>query len=132
MLNIGAVCLVITALLAYLNHRFIRLPTAIGLMVASLALSLLLIGLHAAGLDAGLRQYEESLVRSIDFSSLLMQGMLSLLLFAGALQVDLRELKARRWSVAILAVLGTVASTAIVGLATPTQSKLVRTQPMKS
>ncbi|MEX8518416.1 MAG: cation:proton antiporter [Leptothrix sp. (in: b-proteobacteria)] len=116
MLNIVAICLVITALLAYLNHRFMRLPTAIGVMVAALALSLALIALDATGLDPGLRQYEESLMRSIDFSSVLMQGMLSLLLFAGALHVDLRELKALRWPVAILAVLGTVASTVMVGL----------------
>jgi CPA1 family monovalent cation:H+ antiporter len=117
MLDIASTCLVITALLAYLNYRFIQLPTAIGVMMASLALSLLLIGLHAAGLDAGLRQYEESLVGSIDFSSVLMQGMLSLLLFAGALHVDLSELKALCWPVAILAVLGTAASTAVVGIA---------------
>ncbi len=116
MLNIAALCLVITAVLAYLNHRFIRLPTAIGVMAASLALSVALIVLHGAGVDFGLREYEESLVRSIDFSSVLMQGMLSLLLFAGALHVDLSALRALRWPVAILAVLGTVASTAIVGV----------------
>jgi CPA1 family monovalent cation:H+ antiporter len=116
MLDIAATCLVITALLAYLNHRFIRLPSAIGVMVAALALSLALLVLDATGLNAGLRQHEEALVRSIDFSSLLMQGMLSLLLFAGALHVDLSELRALRWPVAILAVLGTVASTATVGL----------------
>ena len=43
---------------------------------------------------------QESLLRSIDFSTVLMQGMLSLLLFAGALQVDLSELRAYRWQVA--------------------------------
>lgn len=116
MLDIAAVCLVITALLAYLNHRFVRLPTAIGVMAAALALSLALVGLDAVGLAHGLRLYEESLLRSIDFSSVLMQGMLSLLLFAGALHVDLSELKAHRWSVGALAVLGTMLSTAVVGL----------------
>jgi CPA1 family monovalent cation:H+ antiporter len=115
MLDIVATCLVITALLAYVNHRFIGLPTAIGVMAAALALSLALLALDATGLDPGLRDYEESLMRSIDFSSVLMQGMLSILLFAGALHVDLSELKALRWPVALLAVLGTVASTAMVG-----------------
>lgn len=115
MLDIAAVCLVITAMLAYLNHRFIGLPTVIGVMVAALALSLGLVGLDAAGWAHGLRQYEESLLRSIDFSSVLMQGMLSLLLFAGALHVDLSELKAHRWPVAALAVLGTLLSTLVVG-----------------
>jgi CPA1 family monovalent cation:H+ antiporter len=115
MLNIVAVCLVITALLAYLNHRFIGMPTTIGVMAASLAFSLALIGLDAIGLSYGLREHEESLLRSIDFSDVLMQGMLSLLLFAGALHVDLSELKAYRWQVGALAVLGTSLSTIVVG-----------------
>jgi monovalent cation:H+ antiporter, CPA1 family len=115
MLNIVAICLVITALLAYLNHRFLGMPTTIGVMAASLAFSLALIGLDAVGLAYGLREYEESLLRSIDFSDVLMQGMLSLLLFAGALHVDLSELKAYRWQVGGLAVLGTLLSTILVG-----------------
>ncbi len=115
MLNIAATCLVITALLAYLNHRFVGLPTSIGVMAAALVFSLFLVGLDAAGLGIGLRQYEESLLRSIDFSTVLMQGMLSLLLFAGALHVDLSELKAHRWTVGALAVFGTLLSTLAVG-----------------
>lgn len=115
MLNIVAIFLVVTALLAYLNHRFIGMPTTIGVMAASLALSLALIGLDAVGVAHGLREYEESLLRSIDFSDVLMQGMLSLLLFAGALHVDLSELKAYRWPVGALAVLSTLLSTAAVG-----------------
>ena len=117
MLNIAAICLVVTALLAYLNHRFVRLPTTIGVMVIALVLSLSLVGLDAVGLDYGLRQYEESLLRSIDFSDVLMQGMLSFLLFAGALHVDLTDLGAYRWQVGGLAVIGTLASTFVVGWA---------------
>jgi len=90
MLEVAAACLVVTALLAYFNHRFIGLPITIGVMAAALLLSLLLVGLDTVGIDFGLRQYEESLLRSIDFSDVLMQGMLSLLLFAGALHVDLK------------------------------------------
>jgi len=115
MLNIAAACLVITALLAYLNHRFVGLPTSIGVMAAALVFSLLLVGVDAAGFGVGLRQYEESLLRSIDFSTVLMQGMLSLLLFAGALHVDLSELKAHRWTVGALAVFATLLSTLAVG-----------------
>jgi len=115
MLDIAAACLVITALLAYLNHRFIGLPTTIGVMTSALVISLALVGLDALGVAHGLREYEESLLRSIDFSHVLMQGMLSLLLFAGALHVDLSELRAYRWPVAALAVLGTLFSTLVVG-----------------
>lgn len=115
MLEVAAVCLVITALLAYLNHRFVGLPSAIGMMAASLTLSLVLVWLDTAGITRGLRQYEETLLRSVDFSDVLMQGMLSFLLFAGALHVDLEQLKIYRWPVAALAVLGTTLSTLAVG-----------------
>ncbi len=115
MLDIAATCLVITALLAWFNHRFVRLPTTIGVMVIALLLSLLIVALDLAGVGGALRQYEESLLRSINFSDVLMQGMLSLLLFAGALHVNLGELKAQRWSVAGLALVGTLLSTLLVG-----------------
>lgn len=115
MLNIVAIFLVVTALLAYLNHRFIGMPTTIGVMAAALALSLALVGLDAVGVAHEVRVYGASLLRSIDFSDVLMQGMLSLLLFAGALHVDLSELKAYRWPVGVLAVLSTLLSTVAVG-----------------
>jgi CPA1 family monovalent cation:H+ antiporter len=114
-LDIVASCLVITALLAYLNHRFVGMPTTIGVMATALVFSLALVGLDALGVDYGLRQYEEALLRSIDFSDVLMQGMLSFLLFAAALHVDLIQLRAYRWAVGGLAVLGTLLSTLVVG-----------------
>lgn len=116
MLDIAAICLVVTALLAYLNHRFIHLPTTIGVMAIALGISLVMVGLNTLGLDHGLRRYEESFLRSIDFSDVLMQGMLSLLLFAGALHVDLRALRQYRWQVAALALVGTLLSTIVVGV----------------
>jgi len=117
MLDIAAICLVITALLAWLNHRFIGIPTTIGVMAAAMVFSLALVGLDALGIAHDLRQYEESLLRSIDFSDVVMKGMLSLLLFAGALHVDLSELKAYRWPIGGLALLGTMLSTLVIGFA---------------
>ena len=116
MFEIAVVCLVLTALLAYVNHRFIGLPTTIGVMAVALLLSLGLIGLDHLGFGA-LHDYEQSFLDSINFSALLMQGMLSLLLFAGALQIDLSRLRELRWPVGLLAVFGTALSTVIVGLA---------------
>lgn len=117
MLDIAALCVVITALLAYLNRRFVGLPTAIGVMAIALFLSLAVLALDRLGLDHGVREYEQSVLERIDFSDVLMQGMLSMLLFAGALHVDLSALKKFRWQVASLAVLGTVASTFLIGFA---------------
>lgn len=117
MLEISATCLVITSLLAYVNFRYIGLPITIGVMATSLGLSLLIVGLGFAGIDFGLQQQMEGMLKAIDFSTVLMQGMLSLLLFAGALHIDLSELKAYRWQVLGLAFFSTLLSTFIVGLA---------------
>ena len=71
------------ALFAYLNQRFLRLPATIGLMMLTLLSSLGLVGLERLGVPAVLRVVE--VVRTIDFHTMLMQYMLSFLLFAGAL-----------------------------------------------
>ena len=117
MLDVAAFLLVVTALLTYANHRFLRIPTTIGVMAIALFLSLAIVGLHAVGLDYGLKAYEKSLLQSINFSDVLMQGMLSFLLFAAALHIDLATLREFRWQIAALAIVGTCVSTAIVGLA---------------
>ncbi|MHB1249739.1 MAG: cation:proton antiporter [Polaromonas sp.] len=116
MLNVVAASLVITAVLAYLNRRYVGLPTAIGVMAIALSLSAMFFVLEKLGLSV-LRDYEQSLLASFDFSEVLMQGMLSLLLFAGALHVDLSELKSYRWQIGLLAVFGTLLSTLLVGFA---------------
>ncbi len=116
MLDIAAACLAITAVMAWFNHRFVGLPTTIGVMVVALAFSFVLLGLNLLGFQ-DLYAYEVSLLASINFSEVLMQGMLSFLLFAGAMHVDLSELRAYRWPVAALAVAGTMASTLLIGFA---------------
>ena len=117
MLDIAATLLVLTALLMYLNARWLKLPTTIGLMVTSMLLSLALVGFDALGVAGAMHAREAALVGAIDFNELLMQGMLSLLLFAGALHVDVEALREYRWQVALLAFVGTAASTALVGAA---------------
>ena len=117
MLDIAAALLVVTALLSYANQRWLKLPATIGVMAISLALSLALVALDALGIAGSLHAREQGLIQSIDFSELLMQGMLSVLLFAGALHVDVAALRDYRWQVALLAFLGTAASTVVVGAA---------------
>jgi len=88
-----SVLLSIAALSAWINHRYLKLSSAIGLMSVSLLFSLLLIGLGKLGyLNIDL---VESLVRSFDFEQLLMHGMLAFLLFAGALTIRLSDLSAQ-------------------------------------
>ncbi|MEM6049636.1 sodium:proton antiporter [Erwinia sp. P7711] len=114
MLNVAAIFLSVTALLAYLNRRYVGLPPAIGVMGIALLISLVNMFADRMGFHL-LNELEHSLVESVDFSELLMQGMLSLLLFAGALHVDFKQLRAYRWQVASLAFLGTAISTLLIG-----------------
>jgi CPA1 family monovalent cation:H+ antiporter len=116
MFDITVICLVLTAILAYLNHKYVGLPTTIGVMGIALLLSIALVALDKIGIHA-LRSYEISLLSAIDFSDVLMRGMLSILLFAGALHVDLNDLALYKWQVGFLSVLGTIASTLLVGSA---------------
>jgi len=116
MFDTAVIFLVLTALMAYVNIRFIKLPTTIGVMAIAMGLSLMLFGLNQVGAGT-LLEAERSLLESVSFSDVLMQGMLSLLLFAGALHVDLSELKTLKWQIGALAVIGTLVSTFIVGYA---------------
>lgn len=114
--QIAAIIVSLTALLAYVNARFLKLPSQIGLMAIALAASLVVVALDAAGvIDAS---EIEHVVAEANFGPVLLHGMLGLLLFAGSLNINLRELREHKWPVAVLSLGGTVASTILVGLAT--------------
>ena len=110
-----AILISLAALFSYINYRFIKLPTTIGLLVIALLLSLGIIALGKMGLP--LETYAKHLLAQINFNETLMQGMLSALLFAGALHVHLEELNKQKWVVAILASVGVIASTFMIGFA---------------
>ncbi|MEQ1653198.1 MAG: sodium:proton antiporter [Hyphomicrobium sp.] len=108
-----ALLITVTALAGYVNHRFVRLPNAVGLMALALGLSLGMVILGKIGVfDA---EQVRGLISRIDFSNILMHGMLSFLLFAGALHVNLTELRKVRTAVAILATGGVVVTVLITG-----------------
>lgn len=113
--EIAGVLLVLAALFGVLNHHFLRLPHAIGLVVIALFASLGVLGIDLAVPSLGLGRGVTGMLRGIDFNAALMQGMLSFLLFAGALHVDVSELAARKWAIGALATLGVLLSTFIVG-----------------
>ncbi len=103
----------LTALFSYANHRWIRLPTAVGVMLLALVFSLLLILLELLGLP--FREPARKVVEQIDFDRTVLHGMLSFLLFAGALHINLNSLARRKWAIGILATLGVFLSTFLVG-----------------
>jgi len=115
-IEIAAVLVTLSAVLGYLNHRYTRLPPTIGLMVMSLLASLAVVGLGELVPALGIADAVRGFVSDIDFHKTVMNGMLSLLLFAGSLHVNLDELLERRWSILSLATVGVLISTAVVGL----------------
>ncbi len=117
MLDVVAFFVTLTAVFSYVNHRYVRLPTTIGVMAIALVLSAGLIVGSALGFTSTERQLEALLGR-LDFNFVLMKGMLSFLLFAGALHVDLEELEKRKWPIGTLATFGVVFSTFAIGGAT--------------
>ena len=106
----------LSAIFAYINQRWLKLPTTIGLMIIALIFSLCLI---TAGIFVPVvATRAEAIVGSIDFNKTVMQGMLGFLLFAGALHINLSDLREQRWIIATLASVGVILSTIIVsGLA---------------
>lgn len=115
MLNIAALVVTLTAIFSYLNLRLFKLPTTIGVMIIAVILSLIMVGLNKIGILA-VEQKVEHLLYNIDFHQVLMEGMLSLLLFAGAMHVDLSQLAEKKWTIGVLATIGTLASTLLVGI----------------
>ena len=119
-----AALLAITALLAYFNERLIGLPTTIGVMLIALAISVVVLVLGSLGV-LSIADRARELVAAAALEQTLLGGMLSFLLFAGALHVDLGDLLDRWLEVGLFATLGVVVSTAVVALAAYASARLL-------
>jgi CPA1 family monovalent cation:H+ antiporter len=108
----------VAAACGYLNHRLLRLPATSGTLAVALMSSLALVAIEALIPGTPLRAPVERFLNDIDFNQTLMRGMLSFLLFAGALHVDLGGLWRHKWTIGALATLGVLLSTAIIGVLT--------------
>ncbi len=111
--NIIAIMLTTVAFLAFINARFIRLPTEVGLMGISLLVSLGVVQLSSRGVNV--EPYVRGILSQIDFSETLMNGLLSFLLFAGAVQFRLRDLAQEKYVIALLATVGVAFATFLTG-----------------
>ena len=114
LINIIAIIISISSAFSYINYRFIKLPTTIGVLIIAIICSLILIAISSLGYI----QFEKSaelVISSIDFDQTLMHGMLSFLLFAGALHINIDYLAKQKWVIISLASIGLVFSTFLIG-----------------
>ena len=107
------ILIVLTAAFSYLNARFIKLPATIGIMLISLICSIVIQVLGK--LNPAIVNHSAAALQSLDFEDLLMRMMLSFLLFAGAIHIDVHKLKREFAPIAIYATVGVLISTAIIG-----------------
>lgn len=112
--ELTSILMVLTALFSYINYRVLRLPTTIGVMFIALVVSLGFVSLGWIGIDIGQADVEQML-ESVDFNQTLLHGMLSFLLFAGAMHINFDDLRKQKWAITVLATAGVVTSTFIVG-----------------
>ena len=110
-----SVLVIISAVFGYINVRFLKLPNTIGLMLITIVFTL---GVFALSYyDSALLNAERYIITHIDFKEVLLDIMLSFLLFAGALHTNFNQLKVQRWPVFAFSTLGVLISTFLVGFA---------------
>lgn len=115
-LQITSLLIVMAGVFGAINYLFLKLPSAIGILVVSLLASIGVLVLDIFLPQLGMADTARHVILGIDFSDALLEGMLGLLLFAGALHVKLADLRAQWKVVVLMATLGVALSTAIVGV----------------
>jgi len=114
LLLVISVLFVLTAFFGVVNERYLRLQPSIGLMLLALVMSLVFLGLKSAGIVAELGS-EDTILRELNFSSLLLNGVLCFMLFAGSAGVEFESLKKDKWVILSLAIGATLIATALTG-----------------
>lgn len=105
--------IVLTAVFSYLNSRFLKLPSSIGIMVIALMVSLALIATDS--IFPHIFNRVTNLIASIDLTEILMGAMLNFLLFAGAIHLHLEDLKEQRMPVIVFSTISVIISTFVIG-----------------
>lgn len=111
--TITSVLVFLSAIFGYINARFLKLPNSIGLMLITIVFTLAVFGIGY--IDDTLINAERYIITQIDFKSVLLDIMLSFLLFAGALHTNFEQLKVQRWPILVFSTLGVLVSTFLVG-----------------
>ncbi|MDO1511265.1 sodium:proton antiporter [Maribacter confluentis] len=111
--TITSVLVFLSAIFGYINARFLKLPNSIGLMLITIVFTLVVFAIGYV--DDTLINAERYIITQIDFKSVLLDIMLSFLLFAGALHTNFEQLRVQRWPILVFSTLGVLVSTFLVG-----------------
>ena len=114
-LQIASLLIVMAGVFGSINYLFLKLPSSIGILVVALLASVSVLLVDWFFPATGLADQVRAVVLEIEFSQALLEGMLGLLLFAGALHVKIGDLRKQAWVVALMATIGVCISTVIVG-----------------
>jgi CPA1 family monovalent cation:H+ antiporter len=109
-----AILITLAALFSLINYKTIKLPNGIGIMLIGLLMSIALIVINKVGLYS--TESIQHVFASVDFNETVLNGMLSFLLFAGALHVNINKLAELADTIAVLATIGVAISSAIVSV----------------
>ena len=112
--TIATVLIVLSAIFGFINVKFLSLPNTIGLMLITIVFTVLILLLSYV--NPTLYEHERAFIGKIDFKTVLLDMMLSFMLFAGALHTNFQQLKIQRKPILAFATLGTLISTFLVGL----------------
>jgi monovalent cation:H+ antiporter, CPA1 family len=111
---IVSIIMLLVTIFSYINHRYLQWQNTIAVMAAASLTSIIILLLEQGPIN-GIAVYWQHTLQKIDFHSILMNGMLSFLLFAGSLFIDISTLKAKSVEIAVLSLLSTAVSTFLVG-----------------
>jgi CPA1 family monovalent cation:H+ antiporter len=114
--HLFSVLIVLSALFAYINHRILKLPNSIGLMLVSLVFSLTI--LMAGNIAPAFKGIIIEQLSYVNFSELLLEGMLSFMLFAGAIHIKYEDLKSEKLSIFLFSSVSVLISTFMIGFST--------------
>lgn len=111
-----SILIVIATVYSYINIRFLKLPSTIGIMVIAILVSLGVVLIGTISNEHPLNNFAE-LIKHIDFTKVLMGGMLNFLLFAGAIHINLEDLREQKLPIIVFSTLSVIISTFVVGFA---------------
>lgn len=116
MFELFSIVIVLSAMFAYINHRYIKMPSTIGLMLLALILSIVVLILGKS--FPVVENFVLQNLKALDFSKLLLEAMLSFMLFAGAIHIHFDDLKKEKFSIILFSTFSVLLSTFLVGFAT--------------